>query len=346
MVLFERHDIWSWYVISAQWGARMSDLHKDSIVIDGLIVSRWSRSLFEEMHQSGLTAVNCTCGIWEGFETSMREIALWKGWFREHGDLLTQVYTAADIERAKKERRVGIILGWQNSVGFGEDLRFVPVFRELGLRIVQLTYHTANMAGSGCMESRDHGITDFGRDLVAALNQERIAVDLSHVGLLTSKDAILASKQRVAYTHCAPRALKDHPRNKTDDELRFMADHGGMIGVTMFPPFMRRGNDSTLDDYLDAIEHTINICGEDVVGIGTDFTQDVDDTRMQYFVHDKGYGRRLMELKEVVNAKEFGRIGQYPNLTAGMERRGWPEGRIRKVLGENWVRFFKEVWGG
>jgi membrane dipeptidase len=319
-------------------------LHNNSVVIDGLIVSRWSRSVFESMHKGGLTAVNCTCGLWEGFETSMRAVAQWKEWIREHADILMHVYTVDDIARAKREDKVGIILGWQNSVGFGEDLRLIPLFRELGLRVVQMTYHTANMAGSGCLESVDGGLTDFGRDLVAALNQERILIDLSHVGTRTSADTIHASKKPVAYTHCAPKALKDHPRNKTDEELRLIAQHGGMVGVTMFPPFMRRGNDSTLDDYLDAIEHTINVCGEDHVGIGTDFTQDVTPEGLQYFVKDKGYGRRLLDIKEVVNPKEFGRIEQFPNLTAGMERRKWGEGRIRKVIGENWIRAFGETW--
>ena len=320
-------------------------LHDGAVVIDGLIVSRWSRNLFESMLKGGVTAVNCTCSIWEGFDTSMRAIAQWKQWFREHADILTQVYTVEDIHRAKREGKVGIILGWQNSVGFGEDLRLIPVFRELGLRVVQMTYHTANMAGSGCLESSDGGLTDFGHELVAALNREGILIDLSHVGSKTSADTIRASKKPVAYTHCAPKALKDHPRNKTDEELRLIAQHGGMVGVTMFPPFMRRGNDSTLGDYLDAIEHTINICGEDQVSIGTDFTQDVDDAGMQYFVHDKGYGRCLLELKQVVNPTEFGRIDQYPNLTAAMEARKWSEARIRQVLGENWMRIFGEAWG-
>ncbi|MEO8137333.1 MAG: dipeptidase [Betaproteobacteria bacterium] len=319
-------------------------LHTEAVVIDALIISRWSRSLFEAMHKGGLSAVNCTCGIWEGFVPSMQAIAQWKQWFVEHSDILTQVYAVDDIHRAKREGKVGVILGWQNSVGFGEDLRMIPLFRELGLRVVQMTYHTANMAGSGCLESTDGGLTDFGRDLVAALNQEKILIDLSHVGTRTSADTIYASKKPVAYTHCAPKALKDHPRNKTDDELRLIAQHGGMVGVTMFPPFMRRGNDSSLDDYLDAIEHTINVCGEDHVGIGTDFTQDVTDEGMQYFVHDKGYGRTLLEIKAVVNPKEFGRIEQYPNLTAGMEARKWGEPRIRKVLGENWIRIFGENW--
>jgi membrane dipeptidase len=322
----------------------MTDLHEGSIVIDALIISKWSRSVFEAMHRGGVTAANCTCSIWEGFVPSMQAVAQWKHWLREHADILTQVYTVGDIQRAKAENKVGIILGWQNSVGFGDDLRLVPLFRELGLRIVQMTYHTANMAGSGCLESRDLGLTDFGRDLVATLNAERILIDLSHVGTKTSEETIKASKRPVAYTHCAPKALKDHPRNKTDAELRLIAEHGGMIGVTMFPPFMRHGNESSLDDYLDAIEHTIKVAGEDHVGIGTDFTQDVTFEGFQYMVHDKGYGRKLLDVGEVVNPKDFGRIDQYPHLTAGMERRDWPEARIRKVLGENWIRIFGEVW--
>ncbi len=321
-----------------------NDVHSRSIVIDGLIISKWSRSVFESMHKGGLTAVNCTCGIWEGFVPSMQAIAQWKQWLRENDDLLLQVYTVDDIHRAKRENKVGIILGWQNSVGFAEDLRLIPLFRELGLRVVQMTYHTANMAGSGCLEGVDRGLTDFGRDLVAALNQEGILIDLSHVGTQTSADTILASKRPVAYTHCAPKALKDHPRNKTDEELRLIAEHGGMVGVTMFPPFLIRGNDSTLEDYLDAIEHTINVCGEDNVAIGTDFTQDVTAEGIQYLVHDKGYGRVLLEVGEVVFSKQFGRIEQFPNLTTAMEGRKWSERRIGKVLGENWMRTFGEAW--
>lgn len=322
-----------------------NDLHSQAIVIDGLIVSNWSRRLFEAMHQGGLTAANCTCSIWEGFATSMGAIAQWKLWLRGNADLLTQVYTAADVTRAKRENKVGIILGWQNTTGFDGDLRFVPVFRELGLRVAELTYHTANFAGSGCLEGVDRGLTDFGRDLIATLNRERILIDLSHVGTQTSAETIRASRQPVAYTHCAPKAIKDHSRNKSDADLRLIAEHGGLVGVTMFPPFMRRGNDSTLDDYLDAIEHTIDVCGEDHVAIGTDFTQDYGAEFMRYVTHDQGHGRKLLEVGEVVFPKQFGRIEQFPNLTAAMQARKWSEPRTRKVLGENWLRLFSEVWG-
>ncbi|MBM3522090.1 MAG: peptidase M19, partial [Alphaproteobacteria bacterium] len=235
--------------------------------------------------------------------------------------------------------------GWQNSSGFADYLPYVEAFHELGLRVVQLTYNTANAAGSGCYESRDGGLTDFGHDLVTELNRVGILIDLSHVGSRTSEDAIRASKQPVAYTHCAPKALKDHGRNKTDAELRFIAERGGMIGVTMFPPFMPRGNESTIEDYLDAIDHVIRIAGEDQVGIGTDFTQGQGQDAYDYWTRDKGTGRMLLpRLTRIDFPPGFEAIEAFPNLTAAMERRGWSEARIRKVMGGNWVRIFREVW--
>lgn len=321
-------------------------LHRDAIVIDGLIVSKWSRDLFEQMRAGGLTAANCTCSVWEDFEASMRLLAQWKRWFREHDDLLLQVYGVRDIARAKVENKVGIILGWQNSSGFGDSLDTVPLFAELGLRVVQFTYSTANLAGFGCMESRDGGITDFGRDLVAALNAERLLIDLSHVGSRTASDVVALSAQPVAFTHCAPRALKEHSRNKSDEELRAVAERGGMIGVTMFPPFMPRGSESTLDDYVTVIEYVSNLCGEQQVGIGTDFTLGLSADEMMVFLRDKGRGRQLLTPKGAVFPPDFSRIDQYPNLTRALQRRGWPERRICAFLGENWLRFLGETWGG
>lgn len=320
-------------------------VHEEAIVIDGLIVSKWSREIFQDMRRGGLSAANCTCSVWEGFEDSMHAIAQWKRRFVEDGDVVTQVYVVADIARAKAEGKVGIVLGWQNSSGFGENLDTVPLFAELGLRVVQFTYSTANLAGSGCMESRDGGITDFGRDLVAALNASHIAIDLSHVGARTSADVVALSSQPVCYTHCAPASLKAHSRNKSDEELRAIARCDGMVGVTMFPPFMARGSDSTLDDYVDSIEHVMNLCGEANVGIGTDFTVGVSPQDMMYFLRDKGTGRQLLRPNGAVFPSDLCCLSHYPNLTATLERRGWPEARIRGFLGDNWMRYWREVWG-
>lgn len=320
-------------------------LHHRLTVLDGLIVSRWHRPVFEAMHDGGLSAANCTCSIWEDFPTTMKAMADWKQWIRENGDLLMQVYTTEDIRRAKQAGKVGIILGWQNSTGFGDYLPLVDVYQEIGLRIVQLTYNTTNTVGSGCYEAVDTGLTDFGRDLVDALNRVGIVIDLSHVGTTTARDAIAYSKQPVAFSHCLPAALKQHPRNKSDEDIRLIAERGGFVGVTFFPPFLRRGTASTIEDFLDAVEHVINIAGEDQTGIGSDFTQDHDESFFDYITRDKGYGRKLTTFGEIINPEGIRRIEDFPNLTAAMEARGWPEERIEKVMGENWIAFLGKVWG-
>jgi membrane dipeptidase len=223
---------------------------------------------------------------------------------------------------------------------------YVSLFKECGVGVMQITYNTQNLAGAGCYERRDTGLSGFGHEVVAEMNRVGVLCDLSHVGAATSRDVILASNRPVAYTHILPAALKAHPRNKSDEEIRFIADHGGFVGVTMFPPFLARGNDATVEDYVAAIAYVIRIAGEDNVGIGTDFTQGQDDAFFEYLCHDKGYGWRVTgPLGDVVNPAGMRTIGDFPNLTAAMEHARWPEAKIRKVMGENWLRLLAEVWG-
>jgi membrane dipeptidase len=323
----------------------MPGLHDELIVIDGLNVSNFGRSVFEDMRKGGVTAANCTSSVWENFADTMRNTARWKTWLRDNADLITQVYTTDDIHRAKREGRTGIILGWQNTSALEDRLDHLALFHELGLRIVQLTYNTQNLVGSGCYESRDSGLSDYGRDVLAEMNRLGILCDLSHVGPKTSEDAILASRQRVAYSHCLPAGLKAHPRNKTDEQLRFIVEHGGFVGVTMFPPFLAKGAAATVDDYVAAIEYVIGLCGEDSVGIGTDFTQGYDRAFFDWITHDKGTGRKLVDFGEIINPAGMRSIGDFPNLTTAMERRGWPQARIAKIMGRNWLQLLKDVWG-
>ncbi|MDP6706382.1 MAG: membrane dipeptidase, partial [Alphaproteobacteria bacterium] len=131
-----------------------ASLHESAILIDGLIISNWSREVFEDMAKGGVTAANCTCCVWEGFRDTMSNIARWKQWFDEHDDLLLQVHAADDIRRAKAEGKVGIILGWQNTTGIEDRIEYLALFHALGVRVMQLTYNTQNLVGTGCWESR------------------------------------------------------------------------------------------------------------------------------------------------------------------------------------------------
>lgn len=320
-------------------------IHQESIIIDGLMINGWDAGIFEAMHKAGLTAVNCTCSVWEDFPATMKAVADWKQWFNEFSDIMTQVYTVDDIRRAKKENKVGVILGWQNSSGFGDYLPNVQLFKELGVGIVQLTYNTANSVGSGCYESTDGGLTDFGKELIDEMNRVGILIDLSHVGPKTSRDAIGASKAPVAYTHCAPAAFAQHPRNKEDAELKFIAEHGGVVGVTMFPPFLPNRENSTLDDYIDSIEYLVNLIGEDQVAVGTDFALNRCEADRYHTAHDKGHARKLVEYGNLTMPRGFQTVDDFPNLTARLDQRGWTEDRMRKVIGENWLRLLGEVWG-
>ncbi len=208
-----------------------SSLHDDAIIFDGLIISNWNADIFADMRKGGLTGANCTCSIWEGFRDTMVNIGNWNRWFDEHADKIVKARSAADIRQAKKDGKTAIVLGFQNTSAFEDRLEFIQIFKDCG--VGQMTYNTQNLVGSGCYESTDSGLSDFGHEVVAEMNRAGILCDLSHVGSKTSHDVINASKMPVAYSHCLPSGLKDHPRNKSDEELRFIAEKGGFIGVTV-----------------------------------------------------------------------------------------------------------------
>ncbi len=319
-------------------------VYDNSIVIDGLIISNWSPEIFREMREAGLTAANCTCSVWEGFEETIRNITKWNAWFRECSDDIVKVRSTKDILQAKKAGKTAIILGMQNTTAFEDQLGYVEILKSLGVGIVQMTYNTQNWVGSGCYEGRDSGLSDFGREVVAEMNRVGMLCDLSHVGPRTSRDVIDASSKPVAYSHCLPAGLKAHPRNKTDEELRYIVDKGGFVGVTMFPPFLPKGPRSTIDDYVQAMNYVINLVGEDSVGIGTDFTQGYDVEFFDWITHDKGFGRKLTDFGEVKNPEGIQRIRDFPNLAEAMERAGWKATRIEKVLGTNWLELLERVW--
>ena len=322
----------------------MSVAHEDLVVFDGLIVANWSPEVFGDMRRGGVTAANCTCCIWEGFAGTMANVARWNAWFRAHGDLIVKARSTADIRKAREDGLTAIVLGFQNVSAFEDRLGAVELFKDAGVGIAQLTYNTQNLVGSGCYESRDSGLSDFGREVVAEMNRVGMLIDLSHVGARTSEDAIRESTKPVAYTHCLPAGLKRHPRNKTDAQLRFIAENGGVVGVTMFPAFLKRGAHATVEDYVEAIDYVIDIIGEDAVAIGTDFTQGYGPDFFEWITRDKGDARKLTEFDTTMNPKGIRTIAEFPNLTHAMNRASWSESRIRKIMGENWMRILAEVW--
>lgn len=327
-----------------------ASLHADAIVIDGLQCCDFDRPLLEEALRGGVTAINHAAVLWENFRGGIDRITEWNRLFDQHGDIVMPVRSTADIGAAKAAGKLGIIMGWQNTSPLEDRLDYLPVFKTLGIGIMQLTYNTQNFAGAGYLEEKDSGLTGFGRELVAEMNRVGVLCDLSHVGEVTAAEAIEHSTLPCAITHCLPKALKDVPRNKSDGLFKRCADKGGVIGVSLFAPGLAAGNDATVTDVVDAIAYMIDLVGEDHVAIGTDFSlnRPRPGPWQEWAAKDKGTARLLTGFAAAKISKPEGlrRLDEIPNLTAEMHARGWTETRIRAILGGNWLRLLDRVWQG
>ena len=248
---------------------------------------------------------------------------------------------------------MGIILGFQNATPIENDLARLAVFHALGVRIIQLTFHERNLLGNGCYEPRDDGLSHFGVDAVRELNCLGILVDLSHCGNRTTLDAIEQSARPVACTHANARSYFDVPRNKTDEALKLMAARGGVVGATAIAGFLRTGWKSTLDDYVDAIDHLVEMLGIDHVAIGTDFTQDQPVSFWRYIGSQQGTkypsvwtntARPPAVNQPGLYPRDLETPDKLPNLAAALLRRGYSPTDTAKLLGENWLRLFETVW--
>jgi len=310
-----------------------------------------------DAHASGLTAVNITLGYTMGemepYAHTLEEIAVWDRHLTEHPADLTKVLTAADIGRARADGKVGVIYGFQNAVAVGDDVGRVAEFERLGVRVIQLTYNQANHLGDGSMAPGNGGLTPFGREVVAAINDARVMVDLSHSGERTCLDAIRASREPISINHTGCRALCDLPRNKTDEELRLVADSGGFVGI-YYMPFLDPNGHATASDVVAHLEHAIAVCGEDAVGIGTDGTvtgiDDLDAYRLtlaDHVAHRRaaGVGAAGERADTLPFVPDLHGVDQFHRLIELLEQRGHSWARIEKVMGRNFVAYAERIWG-
>ncbi len=307
---------------------------------------------------SGLNAINITLGYVSGkmepFEYTIAEIGQWDAILHKHSDRLLKVYTASDILLARGQHKIGVIYGFQNAAMVGTNPARVDIFANLGVRVIQLTYNPANALGDGSMAPENRGLTPLGHAVVERLNANRIMVDLSHSGEKTCLDAARTSKQPISINHTGCRSLNNVPRNKTDEELRLVATKGGFVGI-YFMPFLNASSHATADDVVAHIEHAVNVCGEDHVGIGTDGPVTAIDDLEAYKAHlateeiaarraagISATGERPDAFPFVVDLRG---VGQFRELADRLQKRGYTTGRIEKILGRNFLRYAQDIWG-
>lgn len=312
--------------------------------LDPAVLGRWfsvpPRALpgeIETFQGSGVAAFHFAWGIAgeEAHDVSLQAIAAMHRILIHYHQAFIPVLSVADIALAKASGRIGIVMGFQNSEHFRTE-GDVDLFYGLGQRISQLTYNGLNRLGSGCLEKRDNGLSAFGRAIVRCMNRVGMAVDLSHCGERTTRQAIEASAVPVLVTHAACRALNDHPRCKSDEIICALAERGGIFGLCFLGALISANPPARIDDVLGHLDHLASIAGVEHLAIGSDLgpygygaisgTDERTIRRKRWDVPGLDHPRRLLELSDA------------------LLQRGWKEPEITGLLGANAIRVLAEIW--
>ncbi|MGI9136750.1 MAG: membrane dipeptidase [Candidatus Nanopelagicales bacterium] len=313
--------------------------------VDALQYSNWDRELLLQWRTGNIACVHVTVAIWEGTRDTMRTIGRWNRRFREHSDLIAPARTAEEIMQVAASGRTAVVLGFQNGSPFEDDLSTVELFHDMGVRIGQLTYNIANHIGSSCYEPIDAGLTRFGKHVVKEMNRVGMIVDLSHVGKLTTLDAIQHSERPVMVSHGNPDAVWPHARNLSDDLLRELSAHGGLLGCAPYP-HLTGGDEVSGRQWAEGVAHAVTVMGIDHVGIGTDSShkwtdEDLHHIRMGHWTHEMNYGAGSPDKPGWLPWPQFFRTPEdFPGLADSLAAVGFDEAERNKLMGGNLIRLY------
>lgn len=294
-----------------------------------------------------------TLNSFDGFAETVKSVARIYQYTDEDPNVKV-IRTYEDIENNSKNGVKSLVLTFQEPYPIGNSLENLRVFYELGARVVQLTYNKGNYIGSGCTEANGGGLTDFGKQLIKEMNKLGMLVDVSHSNEQTGRDAILASEKPIVFSHANVKAVTDNPRNKSDDLIKLLAENGGVMGLTPWGPLTWKEetkSQPSLDDYLDHVEHVVNLVGINHVGFGSDATlNDSPDTKgamdqLTLYPEVAGsYYKTIGIGREFSSASGFKGAKDIANVIEGLQKRGYSEEDINKFLGGNFERVLKQVW--
>ncbi len=336
---------------------KIASLYHDSIIIDSLCSpfletdALPTPAAVEVVRNSGITAINFTVSE-QTFDGTLQNLAYVDALVEQFPQAFMLVRTHSDIARAKREKKVGILPGFQYSGFLEENSSRILTFRRLGVRIMQLTYNNRGVFGDGCLEPGNAGLSKAGYQAVHTMNEIGVAVDLSHSGYRTTSEAIEASSKPVLITHSGCAAIYQHPRNKPDSVLKALADRDGYLGVYLMPYLVASPTVPTREHVMQHLLHAINVCGTDHVGVGSDGSiQAVTLSPAEQKAFDADIARR----KQLgIGAPGEDRYPYVPSLNGPdhmeviameLQQRGQPSSVIEKVLGANFQRILGEIWG-
>lgn len=272
-------------------------------------------------------------------------LAAFRHWILNHGDDFALVGTAQEVRRAQAEGKMAVTFDIEGMNALDGRIEMVELYHRLGVRQMLFAYNRNNLAGGGCHDD-DTGLTDFGRAVIDEMNRLGMFVDVTHCGYRTSMEAMERSSQPVIFSHSNPRAICDHERNITDEQIKACVATGGVIGVVGVSLFLGTAADGAQAQALaNHVEYLLDVAGPRHVGIGLDYSFRVTETSSStseliranpgFWPPERGYD--VPEVRFASPARLF-------EMTDILLRRGHSEAVVRGVLGENFLRLASEVW--
>ncbi|TDD26822.1 membrane dipeptidase [Kribbella turkmenica] len=314
-------------------------LFRDSVIIDGCAPALMQDMRTWRRYRDGAaTAILATVTTSDDLPGTIERLSGFHRLVRSNPDELMIAESVADIEQAKQDGKLALVLQFQNGRPLGRDAGMVELYQRMGVSVIQLTYNHRNNLGDGCMEPENAGLSQFGRQVVREMNRHGVLVDLSHTGERTSLDAIEHSDSPVVFSHANAKSVHNHPRNITDEQISKVAATGGLVGVCAFPAFITDKTDRpSVDDVVAHVDHVVQVAGIDHVGFGVDF----------FF--DEGYWPNI-ELGNWSPGDWPEPPWHYPldgsnalDLALKLADHGYSQADIGKVMGRNLLRVLAEV---
>lgn len=351
------------FEMTDQQRERATRLHERTEIIDGLVAGTYyldDPAYRDRLPEAGLAAGNLTVGGPSfDYENTVDDVVDIRQRVNKNDDTYLLTESVDDIDDAVASGRTGIILGFQGANWVGTDLSRITTMAELGVRVIDLTYNRGNTLGDGCCEHRDAGLTMLGRTAVETCNEHGIVLDVSHCNDATTMDVVEHSQDPVIASHIGCRKLANaQGRAKTDEQLRAIADGGGVNCITPFPPVIKRDPEThevqraTIEAVLDHIDHAVEVGGVESVAFGGDMSDRTLDQEsisagsnlnVWRKTHPEVYGDGPTDRMDPY-PEHLSRYTELPNLTAGLVHRGYTDEEIRKILSGNLRRVFGTVW--
>ncbi len=326
---------------------------QSTLVFDamGEIREVYDANLLQEMLDSGLNAITKTMCDPKTYEREALDVALegirsFDAWIAANSGQVLKATSVADLDRAQRDGKIAVFYLIQNSTPFGKDLDMVDTFYGLGLRSVQMTYNFQNWAGAGCQERTNAGLSVFGLELVEKLNVRKMLIDCSHANMQTMADTIRASSTPVIVSHTGCLAVHQNVRNTSDENLRLLAEHGGVVGIDQIRPHITTLRDGALQHYLDHLQHAVKVCGIDHVGIGSDRDHRYIDLTPEYLDElRREQGANLKEEDLPWFMVELNGPRRMETIWDGLKGRGLSDADVEKIMGANVRRIYADTIG-